>query len=515
MSDHGYQPTEIEKKWQKYWDEHGTNQADLEGAKKPYYVLMMFPYPSAEGLHVGNVYAFTGADIQGRYYRLRGYDVFEPIGFDAFGIHSENYALKVGRHPLELIPSNTRNFTRQLKMMGLMYDWRQVVDTTSPEYYRWTQWIFVQLFKAGLAVRKEAPVTWCPDCKTVISDEFIDANDCCDRHPNTKVEKRNMTQWFFRITEYAARLHENLDWIDWSDSTRKMQRDWIGRSDGAEVDFTIEGSRGTPDRETLNRETLNRETPDRETPAKKIRVFTTRPDTLFGATYMVLAPEHPLVDEIASPAQRSAVAKYRAESVIKTEIERATDVKLKTGVFTGARAINPLTGEAIPIWVSDYVMMGYGTGAIMAVPAHDTRDFAFAKTFHLPIRCILDPDVAGGDGECLADLAGDRKALLATEEGRRQIREWVLAGEECWAGPGRAINSANTELTINGLPVPEAKKKATEFVAAKSLGEAKINFRLRDWCISRQRYWGPPIPMIHCPKCGVVPVPDDQLRCLR
>ena len=487
MSERNYRPAEVEAKWQQFWDENGTNEPDLVNAENPYYLLMMFPYPSAEGLHVGNVYAFTAADIQGRYHRLRGCDVFEPMGFDAFGIHSENYAMKVGRHPNELIPSNTKNFTRQLKMMGLMLDWSHKVDSTAPDYYRWTQWVFLQLYKMGLAVRKEAPVTWCPECKTVVSDEFVDADGCCDRHPGAKVEKRTMTQWFFRITEYAQQLLDNLDWIDWSDSTRKMQIDWIGRSEGAEVDFAVEGSDET------------------------IRVFTTRPDTLFGATYMVLAPEHPLVDALTADDKKDPVEGYRELTAGKSEIDRAADSKEKTGVDIGARAINPMTGESIPIFISDYVMMGYGTGAIMAVPAHDVRDFAFAKAFGLEIRCILDPDVAAGDGDSIADLENDRKALLTTKEGQTQIRELVLAGEECWAGPGRAINSSNDSLDINGLAVADAKRAATEWVAARGLGEAKINFRLRDWCISRQRYWGPPIPMIHCPACGVVPVPEADL----
>ena len=488
MSERGYQPTDIEAKWQQHWDTHKTNERDLERAKNPFYLLMMFPYPSAEGLHVGNVYAFTGADIQGRYHRHQGYDVFEPIGFDAFGIHSENYALTVGRHPQELIPSNTRNFTRQLKMMGLMYDWTHQVDTTSPDYYKWTQWIFLQLYRMGLAVRKEALVTWCSECKTVISDEFVDTDGCCDRHPGVKVRKRAMTQWFFRITEYAQRLLDNLHWIDWSDSTRKMQIDWIGRSEGAEVDFAVEGR-----------------------PDTIIRVFTTRPDTLFGATYMVLAPEHPLVDELTAPEARAQVDAYRTAAAVKSEVDRAADTKDKTGVALGARAINPMTGESIPIFISDYVMMGYGTGAIMAVPAHDTRDFAFARAYDLPIRCILEPDLEKGAADDLADLAGDRKALLKTAEGRTQLREWILAGEECWAGPGQAINSSNADLNLDGLAVDEAKARATGYVSEKGFGERRVNFRLRDWCISRQRYWGPPIPMLYCDACGVVPVPEDHL----
>ncbi|MEO8377039.1 MAG: class I tRNA ligase family protein, partial [Candidatus Sumerlaeota bacterium] len=288
MSEHIYDPAVVETKWQQWWDTHGTNEIDLRAAKNPYYVLMMFPYPSAEGLHVGNVYAFTGADVTGRHRRLRGYDVFEPIGFDAFGIHSENFAMKVNRHPAELIPANIANFTRQLRMMGLMYDWRRSVDTTSPDYYKWTQWIFLKLYKAGLAYRAEKEVNFCPDCGTVISDEQV-IDGKCERHPNTDVQRRKMPCWFFRITQFADRLDKNLEWIDWSEKTKLAQKNWIGRSEGAEVDFQVKGR------------------------DEKIRVYTTRPDTLFGATFMVLAVDHPLVDVIAGEQEKPAIAKYRAE----------------------------------------------------------------------------------------------------------------------------------------------------------------------------------------------------------
>jgi len=491
MSSRVYDPSVIEPKWQRWWDENHANEVELDNPERPFYVLMMFPYPSAEGLHIGNVYAYTGADIQGRWRRMCGYDVLQPMGFDAFGIHSENHALKEGTHPFDLIPRNVANFTRQFKSMGFMLDWRMAerVDTTSPDYYRWTQWIFVQLYKAGLAVRKEAPVTWCPECKTVVSDEFVDADGCCDRHPGTKVEKRTMTQWFFRISQYAQQLLDNLEWLDWSDSTKKMQVDWIGRSEGAEVDFTVDGR-----------------------PDVRIRVFTTRPDTLFGATYMVLAPEHPLVEELTTDEYREAVDAYREQAAAKSEIDRAAEAHEKTGTLIGSRATNPVTGESLPIFIADYVMMGYGTGAIMAVPAHDTRDFEFAKAFGLPIRCILDPDVEGGMSQVALDAA--TRERLATTEGRRAFREDVLAGEACWTGPGRAINSTNGDLDINGLPVDEAKERTTQWLSERGLGEHKVNFRVRDWCISRQRYWGPPIPMIHCDACGVVPVPEQDLPVL-
>ncbi len=287
MTDFIYDPVVVEKKWQQWWDTHHTNEIDLRAAANPYYVLMMFPYPSAEGLHVGNVYAFTGADVTGRHRRLRGHDVFEPIGFDAFGIHSENFAMKINRHPAELIPANIANFTHQLRMMGLMYDWRRTVDTTSPEYYRWTQWIFLQLYKAGLAYRDEKEVNFCPDCGTVIADEQVNPDGTCERHSGTQVQRRKMPCWFFRITQFADRLEKNLDWIDWSEKTKLAQKNWIGRSEGAEVDFQVAGR------------------------AEKIRVYTTRPDTLFGATFMVLAVDHPLVDTIAAPGKKAEIASYR------------------------------------------------------------------------------------------------------------------------------------------------------------------------------------------------------------
>ncbi len=492
MSEHVYDPVVVESRWQKYWETQNVNEIDLKGAKNPYYVLMMFPYPSAEGLHVGNVYAFTGADVYGRHRRLRGYDVFEPIGFDAFGIHSENFAMKVNRHPTELIPSNIDNFTRQLKMMGFMFDWNRTVDTTSPEYYKWTQWVFLQLYKAGLAYRDEKEVNFCPECGTVISDEQVNPDGTCERHSETMVERKEMPCWFFRITEFADRLDKNHDWLDWSEKTKIAQKTWIGRSEGAEVDFEItspiEGDTG----------------------GQKIRVFTTRPDTLFGATYMVLAPEHPLVDQITQPGQKSAVEEYRRTIAEKTEEERTSDDKEKTGVDTGAKARNPLTGEEIPVYISDYVLMGYGTGAIMAVPCGDHRDFAFAQKFNLPVICILDPDVKSGQA---SDLSGieNGEALLKTKEGQKEIREAVLAGKACWSGEGKLVNSSNGDLDINGLSVKDSKKKTNDWLQSKGLGEAKTTFRLRDWGISRQRYWGPPIPIIYDEEGNPHPVPEDQL----
>src|SRR6266545_2471900 len=373
MTKVAYDPKAIEEKWQSQWAEHGTNsftEEQLRTAARPFYNLMMFPYPSAEGLHVGNMYAFTGADIYGRYQRLNGNDVFEPIGFDAFGIHSENYALSVGTHPAKLIPQNIETFRRQLRRFGGMFDWRHELSTTDPRYYKWTQWIFLQLFKAGIAFRKKAAVNWCPKDMSVVANEQV-INGYCERHPDTKVEQRFLEQWFFNITKYAEPLLKNLDRLDWSDSTRTLQRNWIGRSEGAELIV--------------------------ETPAgAKIPVFTTRPDTVFGATYLVLAPEHPLVDQLTADEQRRQVNAYRREVQGKDLVSRRVGGggggggdKTKTGVFLGSYARNPATGEAIPIWIADYVLMDYGTGAIMGVPAHDRRDFEFATQFKLPIREVI------------------------------------------------------------------------------------------------------------------------------
>jgi leucyl-tRNA synthetase len=450
-----YDPQRIERKWQERWEQQKTNEPDLVAARRPFYTLMMFPYPSAEGLHVGNVYAFTGADIQGRYQRLRGHDVFEPIGFDAFGIHSENYALRINTHPSKLIPHNVANFRRQLRMMGLMLDWSHEVQTTDPRYYKWSQWIFIQLYKRGLAYRRQAAVNWCPRCYTVISNEQVIAG-MCERHPDTPVERRNLEQWFFRITAYAQRLLDNLEWIDWSAITTTAQRNWIGRSQGADVDFPLEGR------------------------ADALRVYTTRPDTLFGATYMVLAPEHPLVAELTAPARRAEVTAYCDAARRLRDVERVDEAREKTGVALGANAINPVTGKPIPIWVSDYVLIEYGTGAIMAVPAHDQRDYAFATKFDLPIVPVIQPE--GSE----------------------------LPAGEAYVGEGRMIHSG----PYDGMPSLECLKKIIVDLEARGVARGKIQYRLRDWCISRQRYWGPPIPMIHCERCGIVPVPEEQLPVL-
>jgi leucyl-tRNA synthetase len=452
-----YDPQAIERKWQRIWHERGTNNTDLERAQRPFYALMMFPYPSAEGLHVGNLFAFTGNDIYGRFQRLRGHNVFEPLGYDAFGIHSENYALKVGKHPMDLIPKNIENFRRQLERAGLMVDWRYTLSTTEPNYYKWTQWLFLQLFKRGLAYKKQAAVNWCPDCKTVLANEQVIAGLC--ERSKTPVEQRLLEQWFFRISDYAPRLLENLEHIDWSETTKTAQRNWIGRSEGAEITFEAENTIGEK---------------------STIRVFTTRPDTIYGATYLVLAPEHPFVDSLTKPAERKKVSAYREKTKKQDIITRKTSTE-KSGVFTGSYATNPGSGKQIPIWVSDYVLMEYGTGAIMGVPGHDQRDFEFASKFELPIIRVV---------------CGEREDANTPLES---------AFTECESGT--LVNST----IFDGYNVEDAKRAVVEFLAKTGAAKPVVHYRLHDWCISRQRYWGPPIPIIYCESCGTVPVPEKDL----
>src|SRR5690242_1071035 len=441
-----YDPAAVEKRWQARWAERRTNEPDLDRPARPYYNLMMFPYPSAEGLHVGNMFAFTGADIYGRFKRLQGYTVFEPIGYDAFGIHSENYAIAIGTHPAKLIPRNIAAFRNQLHRLGGMFDWRHELATTDPAYYKWTQWLFLQLYRAGLAYKKRAAVNWCPKDKTVLANEQV-IDGRCERC-RTPVEQRFLEQWFFAITKHAQRLLDNLDRLDWSDSTRTLQRNWIGRSEGAELVF--------------------------ETPAgQKIAVFTTRPDTVFGATYLVLAPEHPLVDALTAGEQRRQVNAYRRAVQGKDLVSRRVGDNTKTGVFLGSYARNPATGEAIPIWIADYVLMAYGTGAIMAVPAHDKRDFEFATRFGLPIREVVRT------GEPVPSVSED----------------------------GVLVNSG----PFDGMPCHEAGRRIVESLELKGLATGQVQYRLHDWCISRQRFWGPPIPIIYCDGCGPVGIPEKDL----
>ena len=467
----GYDPSAVESRWRQRWADLGTHQADLAHGARPYYALMMFPYPSAEGLHVGNLFAFTGCDIYARFQRLQGHTVFEPLGYDAFGIHSENFALKVGAHPMELIPRNIANFRRQLDRAGLMVDWTHSLDTTAPDYYKWTQWVFLQLYQQGLAYKKAAAVNWCPSCKTVLANEQV-IDGRCERC-GTTVEQRFLEQWFFRISDFAERLLHNLDTLDWSATTKQAQRNWLGKSEGARLRFRV------VDPLTAAGSSAVAVTTEVTLDGTGIEVFTTRPDTIFGATYLVLAPEQPLVESLTTAAQRTAVQVYRDRAAKQDLITRKT-TKEKTGAFTGAYAVNPATLELIPIWIADYVLMEYGTGAIMAVPGHDERDFAFATKFDLPI-----PRVVAGEG---------------------QTARTPFDGE-AYVGDGVLVNSGE----FDGMGVDEAKQKVTAWLAGRNAGEAVTNYRLHDWCISRQRYWGPPIPIIYCDACGAVPVPEKDL----
>ncbi len=451
-----YTPQESEPKWQARWQESALYRTDLTLAdgRPKFYNLMEFPYPSAEGLHIGHTYTYGGADTSGRFQRMRGHTVFEPMGFDAFGIHSENYALKMNINPMQLTARTTHRYRyEQLGRIGAMFDWDHSVDTSQPNYYRWTQWIFLQLFKAGLAIRKEAPVNWCPSCLTVLANEQVIDGHC--ERCGTPVIQRELTQWFFAITRYGDRLLNNLAGLDWPDESKVRQANWIGRSEGAQLQFAIDGHAGAT-----------------------IPVFTTRPDTVFGATYVVLAPEHKLVAQITTDEQRHAVEQYVAGARAATEIERTDAGREKTGAFTGAYALNPATGARVPIWVADYVLVQYGTGAIMAVPGHDERDYAFARAFDLPIV------------EVVASASG--------------------IAEAAYTGPGVLINSGQ----FDGLGVDEGKAAVTAWLAERGLGEPRVTYKLRDWLISRQRYWGPPIPIIYCDRCGTVPVPEEDLPVL-
>jgi leucyl-tRNA synthetase len=483
----GYDPAIVEKKWQTRWEERGTNRTDLADGARPFYALMMFPYPSAEGLHVGNLFAFTGNDIYGRFQRLQGHTVFEPMGFDAFGIHSENYALKVGIHPAELIPRNIANFRRQLKRSGLMIDWRHELSTTDPAYYKWTQWVFLELFKRGLAYRRKAAVNWCPKDKTVLANEQVIAGAC--ERCGTKVEQRFLEQWFFRITEYAERLLANLDWIDWSESTKTAQRNWIGRSDGAEIVFRVLDLLEMGGAATVGFNAMAT-TAELNAFATDIHVFTTRPDTIFGATYLVLAPEHPLVDSLTTDEQRDEVATYRAAAARQDLVTRKVS-REKTGVFTGSYAINPATAQPIPIWIADYVLMEYGTGAIMAGPGHDERDFEFAKAFGLPIVRVVAP----------------RGAHSAHVDSQHRDEQTTLHEPYTDTEHAHLLNSGQ----FNGLSVEDAMRAIVGWLEEHGHARPIVNYRLHDWCVSRQRYWGPPIPIIYCDKCGIVPVPGSDL----
>ncbi|MDD5145654.1 MAG: leucine--tRNA ligase [Candidatus Pacebacteria bacterium] len=491
-----YNPQKIEEKWRKIWEAKKVFQADLKEAKNPYYNLMMFPYPSAEGLHVGNVYAFTGSDIHGRFRRHQGFDVFEPIGFDAFGIHSENFAIKKGIHPKILVKKNVDNFRHQLKNLGCLFDWGHEVNTTDPKYYKWTQWLFLQLYKAGLACRKKAPVDWCPSCKTVLADEQV-INGKCERCDSQVIQKET-EQWFLKITNYAEKLLKNLEHlsegalgskikitpemakagIDWSEKTKFSQKNWIGKSEGALIKFKIK-----------------KEPYEEKKGSSEIEVFTTRPDTLFGCTYLVLAPEHPVIKEFKTKILNlKNVEKYIEETRKESETDRLNEEKEKVGVeLKGIKVINPVNQREIPVWIADYVLVHYGTGAVMAVPCHDQRDFDFAKAYNLPMIEVI--------------------SSYQKEPLPKKVSQVVSNGtfEKAYEGDGVLINSGR----FDGMNSKEAQEKIVEWLNKKDQSAKKsVCYKLRDWLISRQRYWGAPIPMIYCEKCGWQPVPEKDLPVL-
>ncbi len=438
----------VERKWQTYWEKTKFNHFDPKSDKPKLYVLEMFSYPSGAKLHIGHWYNYGPTDSYARFKRMQGYNVFQPMGFDAFGLPAENYAIKTGVHPKDSTEKNIATMEGQLRAMGAMFDWSAEIKTCDESYYKWTQWMFLQLYKKGLAYRKEAPVNWCPSCQTVLANEQVVEN-CCERC-GTPVVRKNLTQWFFKITEYADELLSGLDTLDWPEKTKSMQRNWIGRSTGCEIEFECE----TGD---------------------KIRVFTTRCDTVFGVTYVVLAPEHPLAKKLATPEQMGAVEEYIDYAARASEIDRLSTTREKTGVFTGSYAINPVNGKRVPIYLADYVLATYGTGAVMAVPAHDERDFAFATKYGLPIVKVIE------------NPSGETE-LPYTED-------------------GIMVNS----LTFDGLMGEEAREAVAKHLSKLGKGGKKVNYRLRDWLVSRQRYWGAPIPVIHCPTCGAVPVPEKDL----
>lgn len=446
----GNYSTAIDKKWQDKWAESGLYKFDPNKEGEKLYVLEMFSYPSGSQLHAGHWFNYGPVDSWARFKRMQGYNVFQPMGFDAFGLPAENFAIKTGIHPQDSTIKNIAKMEEQLKAMGAMFNWENEVVTCSPEYYKWTQWLFLKLYEKGLAYRKKAPVNWCPSCQTVLANEQV-VDGACERC-STEVTKKDLTQWFFKITDYADELLDKLDGLDWPEKTVSMQKHWIGRSTGSQVNFKVKDS-------DLN-----------------FDVFTTRVDTLCGVSYVVLAPENPLVDEIVSAEQKEAVENYKEEAKKQSDIERQSISREKTGVFTGAYAIHPLTGKEVPIWVGDYILATYGTGAVMAVPAHDERDFAFAEKFNLPINRVIEAK------------DGSETNLPFCEHG-------IL------------VNSGE----FDGLTTAEAKEKIVEKLSSMGLGEKKVNFRLRDWLVSRQRYWGAPIPVVYCEECGIVPVPENQL----
>ena len=449
-----YDPQKIESKWQKEWEEKKLYKTTQDKSKPKYYCLDFFPYPSGASLSVGHCRNYVPTDVISRYKRMKGFNVLHPMGWDAFGLPAENDAIKKNIHPMDAISQNVANFKRQLRLIGTSYDWEREINSTDPSYYKWTQWLFLLLYKRGLAYQAVAQQWWCPSCKTVLANEQVEDGKCW--RCSSEVTKKGLKQWFFKITAYADRLLFDLDKIDWPEKIKLMQRNWIGRSEGLIINFKI-GSEIIP-------------------------VFTTRPDTIFGATFLVLAPEHPLVKKIVSSQQKAEVLRYTEVTKKKTEIDRLSEEREKTGVFTGSYCINLLNNKSIPIWVADYVLLTYGTGAIMAVPAHDERDFAFAKKFKLSIKEVIKPTKG---------YQSEFPAQVFTEK-------------------GKLINSG----TFNGLTSEQASEKIAQTVEKNGWGHKKVQYKMRDWLISRQRYWGAPIPMIHCEKCGTVPVAEKDLPAL-
>ncbi len=496
-----YKFSEIEKKWQDYWEENKTFRTEDDFSKPKFYILDMFPYPSGAGLHVGHPEGYTATDIVARYKKMNGFNVLHPMGWDAFGLPAEQYAIQTGTHPAVTTNKNCDNFRRQIKSLGLGYDWEREINTTDPGYFKWTQWIFTRLFNTWfdekqqkgrpineleipadvksegeqeikryisekrLAYYENAKVWWCPNCRIVCANEEV-LTDGTHEKCGHLVERKNLKQWMLRIPHYANRLLKGLDDLDWPEGVKDMQKNWIGKSFGAEVDFKLDGLDDS------------------------LRVFTTRPDTLFGATYMVVAPEHPLLDDIKTGGKNDEVDAYVKAAGLKSELDRSDLSKEKTGVFTGRYAINPVSGELIPVWVADYVLMGYGTGAIMSVPAHDVRDFEFAKEFELPIKCIMDP--AGADEE---------------------LRNKVLSGDACWTDDGKYIDSANSEIgiSIDGMKKKDGIRTINDWLRKNELGMPTVNYKIRDWLFSRQRYWGEPFPVIHWEDGEISVLEDEKL----
>jgi leucyl-tRNA synthetase len=526
--DRRYDPHEIEPRRQAMWRERDVYRTPDTSDKPKFYCLDFFPYPSGDGLSVGHCRNYVPTDAISRFKRMNGYNVLHPMGWDAFGLPAENYALKMGVRPQVSTQSNIDTYKRQMDLIGLSYDWHREISSIDPDYYRWTQWWFLLLFERGLAYRATGQQWWCPSCKTILANEQVEQGKCW--RCGSDVTKVDLEQWYFRITEYAQRLLDDLATIDWPEKIKLMQTNWIGRSDGAEIDFAIApdakgaagGAEGALDAEGAAGAGAGG-AGGAAGPGEKLTVFTTRPDTLFGATYMVLAPEHPLVDVLTTPQQRAAVKVYQEQARRESEIERLSTEKEKTGVFIGAYAVNPVNDERIPIWISDYVLMGYGTGAIMAVPAHDERDFAFATKFRLPIVEVIAPPAGGGTADACpgasaargggAEPGADAAAPLSTDHAApRALQDARRAAlTEAYVGDGFMVNSGR----FDGMAAPGAAFEAiVDWLAERGLARKKVNYKLRDWLISRQRYWGAPIPIVYCDDCGIVPVPVEQLPVL-